>query len=58
MKAQPVRLFDVWILGPVMIWAGFRLAPHPIGKFITVAGVGTIAYNLENYQRIRKAKKS
>lgn len=58
MKAQTVRLFDVLILGPVMVWAGFRLAPHPIGKFITLAGVGTMAYNLENYQRIRKAGKS
>lgn len=58
MKAQNVRLFDVFVLGPAMIWAGYKLAQKPIGKFLSIAGLGTIAYNWENYQRIKKAEKS
>lgn len=56
MKAQTVRLFDVLVLGPVMILAGCRLAPKPIGRFLTIAGIGTIAYNWENYQKVKKAE--
>jgi hypothetical protein len=58
MKAQKVRLFDVFVLGPAMVWAGYQLAPKPIGKLISLAGLGTIAYNWENYQRVRKTEKS
>lgn len=55
MKAQTVRLFDVLVIGPVMIWAGRRLAPTKTGKLMTLAGAATIAYNFDNWQRIRKA---
>ena len=53
-KTQGVRLVDVFVLGPAMIWAGRELARckrEGLGGFIGVAGVATILYNWRNYER-------
>lgn len=47
-KSQNVRLFDVFVLGPLMVYAGIK-HPNPVNKLIAIAGVGTIIYNLNNY---------
>lgn len=50
-KSQEVRLFDVLVLGPFMI--GVALAARPpalVRVLLGAAGVGTILYNLRNYQ--------
>jgi len=53
-KSQETRLWDVFILGPFMVWAATRLnAPDGAKLFLAGAGVATIAYNGSNYLRNR-----
>ena len=57
-KSQEVRLFDVLLLGPFMI--GMALASRPptlLRVLLGAAGVGTILYNLKNYQLTREQSK-
>lgn len=51
MKTQNVRLFDVLVLGPFMVWAGYKARGIPgwARAGIVAAGVGTIVYNGKNY---------
>jgi len=50
MKPQYVRLVDVFLLGPFMIWFGYRSTLPAWPKLLMMAaGVGTIAYNGRNY---------
>lgn len=56
-KAQAVRLFDVFLLGPFMVWAAGRLeAPESARMFLWLAGMGTIAYNGYNYLKIERQR--
>lgn len=50
-KPQFVRLFDVFVLGPVMIYTGMKRSNLPAGlKFVmAVSGFITIWYNGRNY---------
>jgi hypothetical protein len=51
-KAQPVRLFDVLVLGPWLLWLGARHRTnlHPIERAgLVAAGALTIAYNAKNF---------
>lgn len=50
-KSQEVRLLDVLVLGPFMIGVALISKPPPLVRVLLgVAGVGTIIYNLRNYQ--------
>lgn len=51
MKSQTVRLADVIIVGPLMIWGGIELSDeHPfLGTLLGALGVATILYNGRNY---------
>ena len=53
MKSQAVRLVDVFVLGPFMIWMASRPsdAPPLARAALGVSGLLTIAYNGENWQR-------
>jgi hypothetical protein len=51
MKTQTVRLFDVFILGPFMIWAGTQLKNDIARTAMIAAGAGTIVYNWQNYRK-------
>lgn len=52
MKAQSVRLVDVFVLGPLMVWyAGASRGPEWARAALGVAGLLTIAYNGANYLR-------
>lgn len=49
-KSQLVRLFDVFVFGPVLIWAGRRLQ-STLDWFLVVFGASTMGYNWRNYRR-------
>jgi len=55
-KSQNVRLFDILLLGPLMIYAarGARLGDLERGA-LAAAGIGTILYNWRNYLEIQKS---
>lgn len=54
-KAQPVRVLDVLIVGPLMLYAGRKLAPTDVllGNAMAALGLLTIVYNGNNWLRIR-----
>lgn len=58
-KPQPIRILDVFIIGPVMLAGGRALyARRPLlGGALMAFGVGTIAYNARNWFAIEAAKK-
>ncbi len=51
MKGQGVRLLDVFFIGPLMFWAGAKLArEHTVaGPTLAGLGVATSLYNGRNY---------
>lgn len=58
-KAQAVRLVDVWLLGPLMVYVA-ATSDEPDGgaeelarAALVVAGAATITYNGRNYLRER-----
>lgn len=57
-KAQWVRILDVFLFGPVMIYgayAGRDLTPA-VRIALALIGAGTIVYNGYNYWRIEQSK--
>ena len=50
-KPQWLRLWDVFVLGPVLIYAGGRKSNLPVGLrfIIATSGLLTIYYNGRNY---------
>jgi hypothetical protein len=50
-KTQKVRLGDVFLLGPAMIFMGLKKSPLSSGEklFLITTGIGTVIYNLHNY---------
>jgi hypothetical protein len=65
-KTQNIRLLDVFVIGPLMTWAGYwiqdnaRFTPdrnktgtEVAGQALMISGLATIAYNGANYLRIR-----
>lgn len=53
-KSQTVRLWDVWVIGPVMVCAALRLPKQDrtLAWLLGAFGVGTVVYNARNYRRI------
>ena len=55
MKSQSIRLLDVAVVGPLMIWAGIELsgkrgdARQPWAGLLAIFGATTIAYNARHY---------
>lgn len=47
-QVQVVRLVDVFLLGPIMIYAGNRIG-GPIGLSLAISGVATIGFNAVRY---------
>lgn len=57
-KAQIVRLWDVFFLGPLMMYVGAqKKVGKEIGLIMTLAGLGTIAFNGYNYLQIHEYTK-
>jgi len=56
-KAQPVRMADVLVFGPLMIYSGLgKATPKWVRVGMVIIGVGTIIYNLANYFSIEREK--
>ena len=56
-KSQRVRLLDVFVIGPLMIWGGYAL--HDAGRSMSgpalaLFGLSTIIYNGRNYHVVRE----
>lgn len=51
-KTQVIRLTDVFVLGPTMIWASSQDDPLPgwARSMLFYTGIATIIYNLYNYE--------
>jgi len=58
-KSQSIRLIDVLVLGPFMIWAGYEVGKKKdfAGLAMAAAGVATIAYNWDNYKKVAANEK-
>lgn len=57
MKTQTVRLLDVFLIGPVMIWAAVApVVPRSVKLALLIFGVATIVYNGRNYLLNRTAQ--
>ena len=56
-KSQRVRVADVVLIGPLMVWGGSKLAPrYPVaGGLLALFGVATVLYNAHNYAIVRDA---
>lgn len=51
-KTQAIRLLDVFLIGPLMLWGGLRL--RGVGGYTLAAfGVATVLYNGRNFLRHR-----
>lgn len=48
-KAQGIRLLDVWVLGPLLLYAATSAADKGVRTALGVAAGATIAYNGRNY---------
>ncbi len=59
-KSQTVRVIDVTLLGPFMVWVGARRSNLPGWARITMVGFGvaTVVYNARNYVRVRAHRRS
>ncbi len=52
---QVIRLVDVFLLGPAMVWVGLGARKAPVvGAFVAAAGVATIAFNGSRYLAARR----
>ncbi len=57
MKTQTVRLLDVFFIGPVMAYGGWKLREygHPVmGWTLMILGGATVAYNGKNYLELKE----
>lgn len=55
-KSQDIRILDVLVFGPAMIWAS-RYMPNDTTKLAMVGlGVGTILLNWETWRQIEKGE--
>lgn len=58
-KAQPVRLLDIGLFGPLTILGALNKTPPVWMRLGLLAyGIGTIVYNWGNFVEIEKQKKS
>ena len=56
-KSQAVRLADVLVIGPLMMYGAYLIPKtHPLPRgALFIFGASTIYYNWQNYQRLRGA---
>ena len=62
-KTQTVRLLDVFLIGPLMIWGGLAVADRNeirtcglAGGALVLLGFSTIAYNARNWTAVEEAR--
>jgi hypothetical protein len=49
-KTQAVRVADVFVIGPLMVFGGLTMPCRPLGWLLVAFGVGTVVYNGRNYR--------
>ena len=54
-KTQRVRIVDVALIGPLTVWAGWKLRrSHPLAaSLLAIIGASTVLYNARNYAIVR-----
>lgn len=56
MRAQPIRLWDVFAIGPILILMGLFINMPVIARMILIGiGAGTIIYNGSFYLKYKNA---
>jgi len=61
-KTQQIRVLDVAVIGPLMVWGGMAVAgKNPrqcrlAGGLLALFGISTIWYNYRNYRRIEQKR--
>jgi uncharacterized membrane protein len=56
-KSQTIRLVDIFLIGPLMIYFGQKSKPLSVFSMLLVFfGATTITYNLKNYIFIQNSK--
>jgi len=54
-KSQPVRLFDIYALGPFMMWYAYKT--KNVGRWprraLFISGFMTVLYNWQHYRNIK-----
>jgi uncharacterized membrane protein len=56
-KTQTIRMLDVVLIGPLMIYFGHRAEASIFSILLTFFGATTITYNLKNYMHALHASK-
>jgi len=51
-ESQRVRLLDIAVVGPLMIWGGVKAGGWS-GAALAFFGLATMGYNARNYARVR-----
>lgn len=54
-KSQSIRALDVVLIGPLMLWAAFKLPRGTASALLGFSGLATIVFNGVNYWRVKKA---
>jgi hypothetical protein len=58
-KTQTIRLLDIFVIGPLMIYFGYKSKPASFFSMLLIFfGATTITYNLKNYLFIESSKNS
>ena len=54
MKTQTIRLLDVFVIGPLMVWGGLQLKDESpvLGSVLAFFGATTVLYNGRNFLRV------
>lgn len=56
-KTQAIRLFDVYVLGPAMVYAGLTgRVPRWMQWLAVVGGILAVTYNSANYARLERVR--
>lgn len=56
-KSQPIRLLDIFVIGPLMVVGGVILSRSKkklVGVPLVFFGMTTVGYNVINYLKVRK----
>ncbi|MAH47946.1 hypothetical protein CMI37_19145 [Candidatus Pacearchaeota archaeon] len=48
-KTQRVRLLDVFLIGPLMVYGAAKMPRGPAAAVLAFFGVSTVLYNARNY---------
>lgn len=53
-KTQSVRVMDVFVFGPIIIYGGYKLIRKEpaLGALLLAIGAGTVVYNGKNFLKV------